>query len=156
MLRRLESIMIIDDFLKGKCPSFAWIFLNKNFVKGKSLKNVWFPKKIRSLLKENLLKMSEFLYWSMKTDEDFDFKPKKFEFLPCLTKSNLVRLLYEVTLWTLIFCKKWLVFWKTNNLLILPLLPFSTVVVSINIRYLVTIHYDLKPKRFNLIFFLAC
>jgi hypothetical protein len=34
-----------DDFLKGKCPSFAEFLKKKYFVKGKSSRNVWIPEK---------------------------------------------------------------------------------------------------------------
>jgi hypothetical protein len=50
-----ENVLVLPEFLKSKY-----------FVKGKSPKNIEFLRK-STLFKENLLKMSEFLYWSMKT-----------------------------------------------------------------------------------------
>jgi hypothetical protein len=54
-----------DDFLKRKCPRFAWIFENMNFVKKNLLVLPEFLKnkfwEISTLLKKNPLKMSEFL-----------------------------------------------------------------------------------------------
>jgi hypothetical protein len=41
--------------------------------------------KITTFLKENVLVLPELVY------EDFLFKPKKFEFLPCQTKCNKVQ-----------------------------------------------------------------
>jgi hypothetical protein len=72
----MENLLVLPEFLKnkyffkGKSPWNIEFLRNKCFVKGKSPKNDWIP---------------------ILVYEDFLFKPKKVEFLPCQTKCNWVQ-----------------------------------------------------------------